>query len=170
MLLNDGNGERAVVYRFMAALFSHAPSGEDLDAIREDLELKSHETEFEIFEDFNRLFASPGGIAPPLESLNNPEAGDAVADSLAAIYAAAGLTFGEEYELVVDHISIEFLFMSYLIETGDLERQEQFLEEHVMSWVPDYCDRVMQEAGTDYYREVIALTKEFVEQEYAGFE
>jgi TorA maturation chaperone TorD len=36
--------------------------------------------------------------------------------------------------------------------------------------VPDYCDRVAEEAETDYYCEIAALTRKFVEQEYDGFQ
>jgi len=36
--------------------------------------------------------------------------------------------------------------MSYLIETNKYDLQKKFLEEHLMNWVPDYCDELAKEA------------------------
>ncbi len=170
MILDEENEGRAEAYRVLAGLFSKPPDAAELDALREDLELETRETEFQVFDDFAHLFAIPGGVAPPLESLAAAGGETDLADVLTDFYADAGLTFDEQYELMPDHLSLELLFMSYLIDSRDLELQERFLEEHIMNWVPYYCDRVTAEARTLFYREVASLTRDFLEREYADFD
>ena len=89
-----------------------------------------------------------------------------ITESVTGAYYGAGLTFEEEYELVPDHISLEFLFMSYLIDINNRELQGKFLEEHIANWVPYFCDEVSKQAKTLFYREIAGITKDFIELEY----
>ena len=78
------------------------------------------------------------------------------------MYAKAGLTIEKEFELIPDHLYLELLFMSYLIETSKYELQKLFLREHLLNWVPYYCDELLKEAKTVFYREVAAITRDFL--------
>lgn len=170
MLLDDGSDDRAEAYRVLADLFSKPPAGDDLVNIREDLELESKDDEAEILSDFNNLFLFPGGKLPPLESFFSPEEGVAAINSVSAFYADAGLTIDDEFQAVPDHLSLEFLFMSYLIDTKRPDLQQKFLDEHIMNWVPYYCDEVGKEAETAFYREISAITRDFLNNEYENIE
>lgn len=164
-LLENDNG-RAESYRILADLFSKPPDAEKLFTIKEDFGLEAKESEDEVRADFNYLFLFPGGKVPPLESLFS-EARN-IAESVEVFYYRSGLTFEEEYELVPDHVSLEFLFMSYLIDSKNNELQEKFLEEHLANWVPYYCEEVIRQARTIFYREIAEIARDFVESEYEG--
>lgn len=166
MALLEGDNERAESYRILADLFFAPPDVEKLKSIKEDLGMESKETEEEILADFDYLYNYEGGIMLPLESVH---AGDSnAADAVTEFYYNAGLTFDEEYQTLPDHISLEFLFMSYVIDIDNREMQRKFLEEHVVNWVPYYCEKVIKEAKTLFYREIAGITKDFIESEYEG--
>ena len=166
MTLFEDDNERAEAYRILADLFAAPPDSDRLQTIQEDFGLESKESEQDVFADFNDLFLYPGGKIPPLESLYSE--GDSIAESVEAFYYRSGLAFEEEYELVPDHISLEFLFMSYIIDINNRELQEKFLEEHVANWVPYYCEEVIGQAQTLFYREIAEIARDFIRDEYEG--
>ncbi len=163
------DSDRAEAYKVLADIFLEPPAGETLTAMKEDFELESGESEEEIRGDFFRLLSGSSGAMPPLESLYSPE-GAAAVDGLLRSYADAGLTLDEEFQLTPDHLSVEFLFMSYLIETRRSEIQKKFLEEHLMNWVPYYCEKMAEEAGTLFFREIAEIMGDFLRREYEGIE
>ncbi len=160
-----GDSERAEAYRVLANIFVEPVSGESLAAIMEDFELESQETEADILADFNSLLAYPGGRVPPLESLFSDER-TVAADEVSRFYLEAGLTIDQDFQLMPDHVSLEFLFMSYLIETRRPELQKKFLDEHIMKWVPYFCEEIAREAKTTFYREIAEITEDFLDREY----
>ncbi len=166
MALLQEDNERAESYRVLADLFFETPDPEELERIKEDFGMESKESAEQVRADFNSLFVYPGGKLPPLESLYAE--GVDIADSVAAFYYSTELTFEEDYETVPDHISLEFLYMSYLIDIDNHELQQKFLEEHIANWVPYYCEKVMKQAKTLFYREIAEITKDFIEYEYEG--
>ncbi len=168
MVFSDEDSERSEAYRILADIFSEPPDNDFFEAIKEDFELESREAGDEIRRDFDSLFVSPGGKLPPLESLHDIRE-KTPTSPVSEFYEKAGLTIDEEFEYIPDHISLEFLFMSYLIETKRLDLQENFLEGHIMNWVPYYCDEVIKQAGTVFYKEIAGITKDFVTNEYENF-
>lgn len=170
MVLDPDNKERAEAYRILADLFLKPPDNGQLKTIKEDLELQSNETQYEIVGDFGYLFLYPGGRLPPVESLFISLTETAAFEDVTVFYAEAGLTIDEEFQLMPDHLSLEFLFMSYLIDIGRTDLQDKFLEEHLMNWVPYYCDEIIRHAGTVFYKEVAEITNNFLENEYEGME
>ena len=170
MVFSDGDSERSEAYRILADLYSEPPQEEQLDAIKDDLELNSKESVDEIGTDFYSLFVYPGGKVPPLESLFLSRANIPPVSPVTGFYAGADLTIEEEFETMPDHISLEFLFMSYLIDIKNIDLQSKFLEEHLMNWVPYYCEEVKREAQTLFYKEIAGVTVDFLDSEHDGFE
>jgi TorA maturation chaperone TorD len=170
MNLGGERDERSEAYRILADLYSKPPEGERLSEIKEDLELKSAEDADAIRTDFNFLFVYPGGRVPPLESLFLARAGTPTGSPAADFYAEADLAIEDESGLLPDHISLEFLFMSYLIDIGNIDLQGRFLEQHLMNWVPYYCGEVKGEAKTLFYKEIAGITADFLGSEYENFE
>jgi len=162
---DSSNVERVEAYRLLADFFLKAPEEEMLRAIREDFDLESDETAEEIRRDFDRLFPYPEGKLPPIESFFLTLENTSSADEVAELYAKAGLTIEEEFELIPDHLYLELLFMSYLIETNKYDLQKIFLTEHLLNWVPYYCDELLKEAKTVFYREVAEITRDFLTSE-----
>ena len=156
------NTERAESYRFLADFFLKAPEEDMLRTIKEDFDLESDETAEEIRRDFDRLFPYPEGKLPPIESFFLTLENASSAEEVAGMYAGAGLTIEEDFELIPDHLYLELLFMSYLIEAGKYELQKVFLRKHLLNWVPYYCDELQKEAKTVFYREVAEITRDFL--------
>ena len=46
-----------------------------------------------------------------------------------------------------------------------LKNEKKFIEEHLACWVPIFCEKVINEAELLFYREMAALTKNFIEFE-----
>ena len=162
---DSSNIERAEAYRLLADFFLKTPEEDMLRAIKDDFDLESEETVEEIRRDFDRLFSYPEGKLPPIESFFLTLENTSSADEVAELYAKAGLTIEEEFELIPDHLYLELLFMSYLIETNKYDLQKVFLREHLLNWVPYYCDELLKEAKTVFYREVAEITRDFLTTE-----
>jgi TorA maturation chaperone TorD len=91
--------------------------------------------------------------------------GEPVSQVLAA-YREAGLAMHKDYDALPDHFSAELEFLSYLIQqeldavqAGDmasaaswLERQNRFLEEHLLQWGPRFLAKVTAGARKPFYR------------------
>lgn len=169
MFFQESSADRSEAYRLVAGLFSHAPEDEELETAKEDLELNSDETAPEILVEFNSLLRYPGGSLTPLESLFGSAGGSDVVEAVSEFYARSGLTIGEEFDVPPDHLSLELLFVSYLVETRDLDLMANFLEEHVMNWVPYYCEELKRQAHTVFYKEIAEITRTFLQNEYDSF-
>jgi TorA maturation chaperone TorD len=46
-----------------------------------------------------------------------------------------------------------------------LENEKKFIKEHLVRWIPIFCEKVIQEAELPFYREMAGLTKKFIEFE-----
>ncbi len=126
--------------------------------------------------EFTRLFGGISksyGAAPPFESVARDAAwgGDTVAAVLEA-YADAGISPPLPEAAPPDHLSAELRFLAIACyhegeawTCGDLElasdwlkRERDFLDRHILPWVPDYCARLDGLAHTPLYRALLVLT------------
>jgi len=86
----------------------------------------------------------------------------------------------EHYKEDEDSIAMELLFMAVLsnligkaLGSGEidkasryLEMQQSFLEEHMLSWIPIFCDRLIEIAGDrDLYKSIAMLTAGFLAED-----
>jgi TorA maturation chaperone TorD len=167
-MYNDEYNERARLYKLFSTLVMKEPSEETLLQIREIFRMKFDETPNEIREDFASIFLRPDLHLSPHESLHNYPLGETprlwglATEEVQAFYRSTGLMLDEEADLIPDHLGVELLFMSYLIENDLTDHQKEFMEEHLLPWIPEYCDEVRKHAGTTFYRELAILLKEFV--------
>lgn len=139
--------------------------------------------------EFTRLFrgVKPGyGPPPPYESVYKKSEhvmSEATSEVLEK-YRKSGLTVARELEgEPPDHISFELYFLSYLcnreaesLRTNDENRayeyraqKNEFLQEHVIKWVPSFCERILKESKNDFYKGAAKLTKEFVVLDFNEF-
>ncbi len=156
--------ERAELYRLFAGLFLQEPQNEFILHVKDVFALKFDDPLDEIRRDFFHLFILNTGLIP-VESVQHPEIKD-VARKVEALYHSTGIMLDEELALPPDHLSVELIFLSYLIENELQEPFRTFFEAHIMSWVPPYCDKVINQASTGFYREAPAVLKEFLDAEY----
>lgn len=164
--------ERAELYKLFAGLFIKAPEDGELVQFKDMFQMGFNETPQEIRMDFARLFSDHGARVKPFESIYNYSFGDRprlwgnATKAVQAFYRSEGLVISEELNPVPDHISLELMFMSYLIEKGLAGQQKEFMEEHMFKWIPDCCDEIASHAVTTFYKEVCGLLKDFITSDY----
>jgi len=130
--------------------------------------------------DYAGLFLNAGGRpAHPYESVyTSPDRllMQQARDDVRQIYAAAGLSRSGGWHEPEDHVALEMEFMGRLcfravaaLERGNaeearvhLESQRRFLENHLLAWVPRFCEDVIRNAGTGFYRGLGLLLRDFL--------
>jgi TorA maturation chaperone TorD len=137
--------------------------------------------------EYTRLFLGPGRHISPHESVHH-ERDDGDWGSfwgrstleVKKFIEAAGLEYNSRYSGLPDHISVEFEFMQQAARRQARAREEndnqgglycmrmekKFIEEHLIRWVPIFCDKVIAEASLSFYREMARVTKYFMEFEH----
>lgn len=158
-------------YRLLATLLMKEPEISHIENFRESFQVEFAASVNDIALDFSELFYNPLEHLLPYESAylqltDSPVVPDNVTDQVYAFYMKEGLLLDEGVNIVPDHISAELFFMSYLIETNKRDSLKEFLERHAIRWIPQFCDDLFESAGTDFYREVAAVTKDLVLNEY----
>ncbi|MEN2994022.1 MAG: molecular chaperone TorD family protein [Thermodesulfovibrio sp.] len=162
--------ERAEAYRLFAYLFMNIPHIEHIEQFEVFAQIKVKDTYEEICEDFINLFTN--GILPNYEAYYKAEIYkdspiNHYLDDVQHFYWTAGVAIDEEIDLPPDHISMELLFMSYLIEQNLKDLQIEFAK-RLCEWIPLFCDALYEKAYTDFYKEVAYSLKEFVLSECEG--
>ncbi len=151
---------------------------------------QKHEEELleEMAVEYTRLFLGPGKHISPHESVHHQREdgqwgqlwGKSTVD-VKKFIEAAGFHYESEYKGLPDHISVELEFMQQVIEREDQawgeddrdgalycrEIEKRFIEEHLIRWIPIFCDKVIRESELPFYREMATLTKNFMEFEKA---
>ena len=133
--------------------------------------------------EYTRLFIGPKDHISPFESLYNFKKGDirqiwgTATVEVKRIIESAGLSFRKDYGGIPDHISIELEFMQKLVKkeaelwneqkNGSLlfrtiELEKKFIDEHLKVWIPGFCQKVIEAARYDFYRNVAELTGDFI--------
>ncbi|MCS7202937.1 MAG: molecular chaperone TorD family protein [Thermodesulfovibrio sp.] len=156
--------ERAQTYRLFAYLFLDIPDTDLIQEFENYSETEIKDTYEEICDDFIFLFTE--GNVPNYEAFYRQELYSGIPinfylDDIQHFYWTAGVAVDEEFDLPPDHISMELIFMSYLIQQRLIELQIEFLK-RLCEWLPLFCDTLYEKAKTDFYKEVAYSLKEFV--------
>jgi len=133
--------------------------------------------------EYHRLFEGVRPILPSLcESDYRSMLGENSVDYTSDIrnrYVQSGIVFNKLHFEQDDHISIELEYMAVLGErmSDDLclrasqhalmDSQIQFLEQHVMQWVPSVAEALCKEARSPIYRSLGYILKEFLPYDIA---
>ncbi len=135
--------------------------------------------------DFARLFVGPYKLlAAPYGSVYLDAGRTIMGDSTLDVksrYREAGLDTAKNFKEAPDHIVAELEFMYYLIlkeveafSNSDIEtaidfiqKQRSFLEDHLMSWVPEFAGNIIEHAETLFYQNLAKATETFLKENYA---
>lgn len=146
---------------------------------------KGEEKFLEIAREYTRLFinAFPHVIAPPYGSVYLGKDGLVYGRSTTEVlrfYYDAGFSLKDDIGDLPDHIAHELEFMAILAgresqasprEKIKLEEtQMHFLSRFIFPWVPLFCEKVMRESRSPFYRSLSGLTEEFIrfDKNYLG--
>ena len=134
--------------------------------------------------EYTRLFLGPGRHISPHESIHyERDDGDwgthwgASTVEVKKFVESLGLEYKETDRSIPDHISVELELMQKVIEKEKqacsdtsgkdalhyLKIEKMFMEDHIMKWVPRFCDKVVADAELSFYREMAELTKSFLQ-------
>jgi TorA maturation chaperone TorD len=140
--------------------------------------------------EFTRLFMGPGEHVSPHESIFvevDGEAGGlygAITVKVKKFIETTGLVYDDAFTGLPDHVSVELEFMGKLGQfesekwaNGDdegarycLSVQKMFAEEHLLRWIPQFCEQVIARADLPFYREMARITNEFLDFDYESIE
>ncbi len=150
------------------------------------LERRGANTKTDLAVDYAKVFLGAGVInghaAFPFESVyTSPDhlVMQDARDQVLQAYRAEGLGADEEVDFPEDHISLELEFMAYFCRqthaallagdgpaaAGCLAKQKDFLQQHLMAWVPDFCADILEYAQTDFYRGAAQVTRGYLHME-----
>ncbi len=133
--------------------------------------------------EYHRLFEGVRPILPSLcesdyRSMLNKNSVDYTLD-IRNMYAQSGIVFNKLHLEQDDHVSIELEFMAVLGERMSddirlrtsqqslIDSQIQFLEQHIMTWVPSLAEVLCNQARTPIYRSLGFILKEFLPYDIA---
>jgi len=132
--------------------------------------------------EFTRLFIGPENHISPHESVFTQQDGylwGTKTVEVKKIIETTGLDYESEYTGIPDHISVELEFMYKLTEWEAekwnqkdresaeycLSIQRMFLDQHLLCWLPQFCDEVVSRAEIPFYREMAKLVKKYMDFE-----
>lgn len=170
-LLQEGDLRNSLAE--LGVVFDEVFDTRDLVALREALK-----------SEYTRLFLGPGHV-PAYESVftdQNAYAGGygrmygPAAQDVENIYLEHGFTADDEFANMPDQLGVELSFMGLLcLRTGRAGAESdadevagimadeiKFVANHLLNWLPRFCDRAADFAELRFYKTIIALTTEFV--------
>lgn len=122
--------------------------------------------------EYTRLFVAPRPLVYPYESMHRDPCprvmGDFTLDVIRC-YREAGFRVSDAWRDLPDHVALELHFMSTLAEAeaqrwrgGEDEpagavarRERRFLEDHLLPWVPEFCDAVLRASRLKCFRRAV---------------
>lgn len=119
--------------------------------------------------EYTRLFIGPVPVMFPYESkyVDGSIMGKSLI-KIKEIYRQAGLNKVRDYHEPEDHIAVELGFMGHLCREkseGVLKMQRDFLKDHLMKWVPGFCDELFETSKSDLFRGIGKIAKGFLVSE-----
>ena len=154
-----------------------------LEGIDDFLQNPENELLEDLAVEYARLFLGPGKHVSPHESVHHQrddgQWGKLWGASTAEVkkfVETTGLSYSDDFKGMPDHISVELEFMQKLTlreeqawKEEDADKatacrnvEKKFIEEHLIRWIPSFCEKVNQEAELPFYRSFAELTKRFI--------
>lgn len=139
----------------------------DLTSPKDDLVAALGSTYETLAEEHQRLFEGPGAHpCPPYESVWRTDRSRLVqgtvmgpaASAVKALYEELGLRVREGSHELPDHLAIELEALACALAEGRPDAARALLHEHLLGWVPGFCERVAAESRHPFYRAVAAIT------------
>lgn len=143
----------------------------------------------EIKAEYARLFIGPRPpLASPFESVYRSSRKILMNELTMEVrkkYKEMGMQVIEKDRLPDDHIGLELEFMYYLChktieainESKKIEyiielvkKQQSFIEEHLIQWIPEFCNRIINNSNLVFFKEIAIFTGSFINEEKISIE
>ena len=173
--------ERSQIYWFLSDCFTHTPSLASSIDIAKALQLSAEKLDIlALQKEFTRLFRGIQegyGPPPPYESLyRSAEFPSDIVEAVFSYFQTAGFDAAEICDDPVDYLSSELRLMGLLAykehqyqQQGDNEQaslyrnlQQQFLQNHLMVWLPEYCEMLAEASREEYYQSLAHYLSNFL--------
>lgn len=132
-------------------------------------------------DDFRKLFSVSGTPdALPLRSsyLTNHPINGKESEKVTDFYDSYGWKNRSRYNIPDDHLGIELLFLTllndqYILIEDEASREamrgeiSRFIEQHILSWIPEWTERMQEYSGTLGYKGIATLIYATCEDIYA---
>ncbi len=144
-------------------------NGESSDKLLDDLAVE-----------YTRLFLGPGKHISPYESVWHKDYGmlwGKTTSEVKAFIESLGLKYSTGWSGLPDHIGVELELLQKL--TGRekeawehkeektayqcVEIEKRFIDEHIIQWIPEFCQKVIEESSFNFYRQMALLTQQFID-------
>jgi TorA maturation chaperone TorD len=134
--------------------------------------------------DFSKLFVGPYKLlAAPYGSVYLEAERKIMGNSTLDVkkrYREAGLDTAKDFKDAPDHITAELEFIYFLIfkeieafsnsdlesAIGFIQKQKSFFEDHLMAWVPEFANSIIENAEHPFYPNLAKATTTFLKENY----
>lgn len=134
--------------------------------------------------EYTRLFLGPvEAVARPYGSVWLTKEKTLMQEASVAVlelYREGGFDVADDFRELPDHVAAELEFLYLLIFrenraardddpslAGIRSLAKRFLEGHLGAWMPAFCEVIVRESTSDYYRALASLAADFVAREHA---
>lgn len=132
--------------------------------------------------EYAALFLGPGGHVSPHESVHVEDGGQLLGEATMAVknyIEACGFQYDPDNHELPDHISTELEFLAEVTRQeavawqdnelakalNCLEYEREFFDRHLGRWAPTFCQSVLERAELPFYRRIIELAQNFLDDE-----
>ncbi len=128
--------------------------------------------------EYDSLFVVPMAqyVRPYESAYRDGLTGDGITRSVRQYYHSVGGDVTVAYGDLPDHLAAELDFMFFLCEnerrcweSGNIEEarqhlgaQKDFLEKHLLKWIPDLCHEIQNKTESSFYRALAGFTQRFI--------
>lgn len=156
-LLKDLKNRKSIVEMISPSLLNLFES-KDHDKLLEELEV-----------DFVSMFVM--NYTQPIETAvldDRDEILQGLQNPVMRFYSLHGykIDFDKTYIQAPDHISLEFGFMQNLIQNDQILIAKDFLQKHILQWIPSYLLSMKETAQSEFYASLCEFAAEFVLASY----
>ncbi len=171
MDFENENEALAAAYKLIGSLFISEPDSSLVRDFQTAFAVDLASSLEEISNDFEEIFSPSQKRILPYESsyigqTDFSMVASGLTERIYSFYLQEGLILDESLNIAPDHISAELFFVSYLLDANRVASLKYFFEEHIVSWIPRFCDDLYDAAFTDFYQELAAITKDLILTEY----